>query len=115
MPRGGKRAGSGQPRKTPLPKIRRDVAFEVIDILNEPLAKNAKRGTISPLRKAASGEAAIVLGLIEQATDQRLKWDVYRYAKECLDGKPMVRSEEKVSFDPNQPMRVVIEHIGRPS
>lgn len=102
MPRGGKRDGAGPKRKKPLPKIRKDVAFEVIEVINDV-----------KLQKNCSGEAAIVLGLIQQATDQRLKWDVYRYTKECLDGRPMVRSEEKISFDPNQPLRVVVEHIGQ--
>lgn len=102
MARGGRRPGAGRPKKLPKLKVRRDVAFEVLEIINgqKPRAK-------------ASGEAELILKLME-AKDERLRWDIYRYNKECVDGKPVQRQEETVIFDPNQPLRVVIEHIGRP-
>jgi hypothetical protein len=116
MPRGGKRT-PGQGKKLgrpsrPIPtKVRRDVAHEVLDILNTTEEKRIK------IVAKANPEARFIYTtyLTNDQGDKRLKWDVYRYMKECVDHKPMVRSEEKVIFDPDAPLRVVVEHIGQPA
>lgn len=109
MPRGGARiAGDGKkngrpPREKPG-KIRRDVAFKVLDAL---------RSGPKAIEKARDedGEVDVIFSFLE-CGDNRLKWDTYRYMKECVDGKPLTRSEEKILFDPNQPIKVLVEHIG---
>lgn len=87
--------------------MRRDVAFEILGLVNTP--ESLREDAV----KKASGEAQFAYELM-MTSGPTLKWDIYRYTKECVDGKPMVRSEEKVIFDPNQPVRVVVEHIGQP-
>lgn len=104
MPKGGARPGAGRKRTTPLPRVRRDVALEFLDVTN---------GVIE--RKDCSKECEKFLVLAEAGNDKRLQWDVLRYMKECVDGKPKQRNEEKIVFDPNAPLRVVVEHIGRRS
>lgn len=110
---GGRRTAApgkaiGRPKKTAAPPVRRDVAFEVLAILNAEEKKRAKK------LAGASGEAQFVFKYLgDDNADKRLRWDVYRYMKECVDSKPMVKSEEKVIFDPTQPIRVVVEHIGQ--
>lgn len=99
--RGGKRQGAGRKRTTPLPKIRRDVAIDVLEALNEQ-ANIAK----------CTREAQFWFRLLA-AEDKRLQYDVIRYLKECVDGKPKQRVDP-LSFDPNAPLRVLVEHIGRP-
>jgi hypothetical protein len=96
----------GRRKKEPLPKVRRDVAYEVLEVLNLPDDEQEKA------RKKCSGEARLILKFVLDATDSRLRWDAYRYNKECVDGKPLVRAEDKIIFDPNQPLRVLVEHIG---
>lgn len=116
MPRGGFRQPSpgkklGRPERPAPVKVRRDVAHEVLALLNTSLKKR-----VAAVAKA-SGEAQFVAQYLFDGakfkSDQRA-FDVYRYMKECVDHKPMVRSEEKVIFDPNQPVRVIVEHIGQP-
>jgi len=97
---GGKRVGAGRKRKTPLPRVRRDAALEVLEAVNE----DRQPATCSP-------EAQKWLKLLD-TTDDRLRFDVLRYLKECVDGKPKQRVDP-LAFDPNAPLRVVVEHIGR--
>lgn len=111
--RDGKRVG--RPKKEAVPKLRRDVAFEILDLVNNTQhfdLKQPDKPRDEALKKA-SGEARFAYELM-MSSGSTLKWDIYRYSKECVDGKPMVRSEEKVIFDPNQPLRVLVEHIGQP-
>ena len=107
MPRGGKRVAGegkriGRPKTTPLPKVRRDVALEILDVINGGL----ERAKCSP-------EAERWLKLLDTAGN-RLSFDMLRYIKECADGKPKQRTDP-LAFDPNAPLRVVVEHIGRRS
>lgn len=114
MPRGGDRSKAaaaagkkvGRPAREKPGKLRRDVAYRVLDALREGEKAVAKA-------RSLDGELDLFFQFLELG-DNRLKWDVYRYAKECVDGKPLTRSEEKILFDPNQPMRVLVEHIGSP-
>jgi hypothetical protein len=98
--RGGKRPGAGRRKTTPLPKVRRDVAYEVIEILNGERDE-----------KKATPEAQHCMSYL-RAEEKRLSWDAYRYFKECVDGKPKQRVDP-LAFDPNAPLRVLVEHIGR--
>lgn len=115
MAHGGKRQARpgkkiGRPSRPAPTRVRRDVAHEVIELLNVPEKKR-----VDALAKASpEAQFVYVAYLGADNTDKRLKWDVYRYMKECVDHKPMVRSEEKIIFDPNQPVRVIVEHIGQP-
>ena len=87
--------------------IRRDVAFEVLEVLNVRFRKRDE------VRAKATPEAQLILGwILNDGTAQNFRWDVYRYVKECVDMKPMIRSEEKVVWDPSAPIRVIVEHIG---
>ncbi len=126
MSRGGPRVAgpgkkNGRPRKTAAAavsaaagkgKARRDVAHEVIALLNVPADELPKR------LKKSSGEACYVFSFLWDEDTKAFKprtsfaWDVYKYVKECVDMRPMVRREEQLPYDPDAPIRVLVEHIG---
>jgi hypothetical protein len=107
MPRGGKRAPGegkklGRPKTKPLPRIRRDVAFDVLEEINKKDSKLNPTGRTELMRwieflDSSSEDVALrALGRL----------------KDSVDGTPKQKLEETVVFDPNQPLRVIVEHIG---
>jgi hypothetical protein len=100
MANGGRREGAGRKPKQKV-KLRKDSAIDVLAVINGELDE-----------RKASPEVQHVLKFV-RAQDLRLGWEVYRYTKECVDGKPLQKIPD-LGFDPDKPLRVVVDHIGRP-
>jgi hypothetical protein len=99
--RGG--AGRGQGRK-PKPKVN---GFASKDIAEQVLALKAPP-------KHEDGCMCELCGWWEllAAHDINIRGTNRRYLTDRKYGRAMQRAEDKIIFDPNQPLRVQIEHIG---
>lgn len=93
----------GRPKTKPLPRIRRDVAMDVIDELNKGETKFNPTGRT---------EIERWIGFCDSKSEDVALRALGRL-KDSYDGTPKQKSEETVIFDPNQPLHVVVEHIGR--
>lgn len=93
--RGG--AGRGQGRKANPLKVLRTGALTAAKILDE--LKHEEE----------------IKTLYKDCGDYRLKVFILFKLREWAFGKPMQPQEDTVVFDPNQPLRVIIEHIGSPT
>jgi predicted Zn-dependent protease len=92
----------GRPEKAKQPRVRRDVALDVLDVINagksdlNPTGRNEVKRWIEFCDSKIEDIALRALGRL----------------KDSADGKPAEKTEEKIVFDPNQPLRVIVEHIG---
>lgn len=102
--KGGRRPGAGRPKTKPIPKVRRDVAFDVLDVINKGKSK------LNPTGKA---EIERWIALLDSKSED-IQIRALSTLKFSVDGKPAEKTEETIVFDPNQPLRVLIEHIGGP-
>lgn len=103
MPRGGKREGSGPKKKTPLPKIRKGVAFEVLEELGKGVTK---------LNPSGKGEVVRWIEFLDSKNEDTALRALSRLT-DSVDGTAKQKVEiDPISFDPNEPLKVIIEHIG---
>lgn len=107
--KGGKREGAGAPKKENTAKqiqkqlsVRRDVALDVLDEINKGETKLNPSGKTEKVRWIA----------FLDSEDESIAFRALDKLKDCADGKAAEKREETIVFDPNQPLRVVIEHIG---
>lgn len=91
MANGGRRPGAGRKPKPKLPKTDRNIARAVLDAIDK---------TDRPVLKR----------WLELVDSQPL--ETLRYLTDRDEGRAIQRQEDKILFDPNQPLRVQIEHIG---
>lgn len=94
----------GRPKKSVKipPRIRRDVAFDVIDVIN------SGKSELNP-----TGRTEIKRWIeFADSKNEDIALRAMRALKDSVDGKPAEKLEERIIFDPNQPLRVQIEHIG---
>lgn len=107
MPRGGARTPGegkkmGRPKTKPLPRIRRDVAFDVLDELNKGETK---------LNPTGRTEIERWIEFVDSSSEDVALRALGRL-KDSVDGTAKQKSEETIVFDPNTPMRVIVEYIG---
>ena len=55
-----------------------------------------------------------IVELYQGCGDARLKWSIIDKLSDRVFGKPTQKTEDKIVFDPNAPLRVIVEHMGRP-
>lgn len=99
---GGARPGAGRKKKVTLPRIRKDVAFAVAEVIN------AGKSELNP---TGQNEVQRWIKLLDSTTES-IRLSALREIKHSIDGIPKQKVEEVVSFDPNQPMVIRVEHIG---
>ncbi len=100
----GKCPKIGRKKKEPLSKVRKDVAFDVFDEFNKGKTALNPTGRTEKQRWVE----------LADSKNEDIAFRALSKLKDCVDGKPAEKVEEKVIFDPNQPLRVIIEHIGGP-
>ena len=99
---GGRRSGAGAPKKEPLLKVRRDVAFDVLEVINAGESK---------LNPSGYTEVKRWIRLLDSPNED-IQLRALGKLKDSADGKPAEKMEQSIVFDPNQPLRVQVEHIG---
>lgn len=103
MPRGGRRENSGPKKKTPLPKIRKGVAYEVLEEIGK--GKTA-------LNPSGKGEVVRWIEFLDSKNEDTALRALSRLT-DSVDGTAKQKLEiDPIQFDPNEPLKVVIEHIG---
>jgi hypothetical protein len=90
--RGGKRAGAGR---------RKDVSRDLVTGAKTALRMLNDLDHEKELKK-----------LYATCFDSRLQAHIIFRLREWAFGKPVQPQEDKIGFDPDQPLRVLIEHIG---
>jgi hypothetical protein len=81
----------------------------------DPL-KNMHLGAISALKilRELNHEKELIK-LYKECGDARLKVHIIFRLREWGFGKPVQMVDDTHGFDPNRPLRAIVEHIGRPS
>ena len=100
MPPGGRRAGSGR-KKTKL-ALPEGIAGKILQRIGELKLKGIKN---------TEDYALQLLG----SKDERIRKEFFIELMHQEYGRPVTKTETTHDFDPNAPLRIVIEHIGRPS
>lgn len=91
MANGGRRPGAGRKPKPKIPKANRNVAAEVFAEIDKTSRNRVKRW-------------------LELLDSQPL--ETMRYLTDRDEGRALQRQEDKIVFDPDQPLKVLVEHIG---
>lgn len=111
MGRGGDRSAQvkaagkqlGRPKTKALPRVRRDVAMDVLDEIN--------KGKESKLNPTGRTEVERWIEFLDSSSEDVALRALGRL-KDSYDGTPKQKLEETVVFDPTQPLQVVVKHIG---
>jgi len=92
MAKGGKRPGAGRPKTKPQSKVRRDVAFDVLDEINKGKTQ------LNP-----SGRREIERWIEHlDSTNEDISLRALRALKDSADGKPM----QPIGGADDQPLRI---------
>lgn len=106
MPRGGARSNAGRKR------IRPEAApIENKDFATRVLARIGRPDTPKDRDKVQSAEDYALYLLY--CGDRRIESENFSRLLDRKYGRPAQKNEDTIIFDPNAPIRVVVEHIGK--
>lgn len=104
MAKGGARPGAGRKAKAKIPAAAsRNVALEFLSLTERPIHI-----------KACRCELCTWWFFVWECNDLPTRFRAWSSLQDRARGLPAQTVDNSHSFDPNSPLRVTVEHIGRP-